>query len=311
MRVAESLLLLVFVILTVIYVQRGHVRVFMGIRCVRSLPVQEVSTFGFIGLIWARVARLLLTLWISTRYATITPRLCCVWDHVGVCSVHTGMAEVRDASPTPPPPVVMRRTSLVPLEVHRRVYTQQKFDDEFDYVRPTVSQWARARRHATRTLGCHLQKIIGFVPILEWLPRYEWRANFFPDLNAGVTVGVMHIPQGMAYATLAAVRARVRSVHESVAVDHVSNIWCVRVCVHPSSTPGAGTSLHASIGTFAVTSLMVSQSVAPFMPPTNAFSAPLRTSLIRHSTRRGRMRASIVVCRSCQHSRSWLACYRF
>lgn len=41
-----------------------------------------------------------------------------------------------------------------------------------------------------------------FFPILEWLPRYN-RTQFKGDLSAGLTVGVMLIPQGMAYAMLA------------------------------------------------------------------------------------------------------------
>ena len=39
-------------------------------------------------------------------------------------------------------------------------------------------------------------------PILDWLPRYG-RVEFLGDLPAGLTVGVMLIPQGMAYAMIA------------------------------------------------------------------------------------------------------------
>lgn len=44
--------------------------------------------------------------------------------------------------------------------------------------------------------------IIALFPFLEWLPRYNgiW---FIGDLIAGVTVGAVVVPQGMAYATLA------------------------------------------------------------------------------------------------------------
>jgi sulfate permease, SulP family len=41
-----------------------------------------------------------------------------------------------------------------------------------------------------------------YVPILEWLPRYK-KSDFRGDLQAGFTVGIMLIPQGMAYALLA------------------------------------------------------------------------------------------------------------
>lgn len=41
-----------------------------------------------------------------------------------------------------------------------------------------------------------------FFPVLEWLPGYSGH-QFKGDLSAGITVGVMLIPQGMAYAMLA------------------------------------------------------------------------------------------------------------
>jgi len=41
-----------------------------------------------------------------------------------------------------------------------------------------------------------------FFPILDWLPSYK-KSDFSGDLTAGLTVGVMLIPQGMAYAMIA------------------------------------------------------------------------------------------------------------
>ena len=43
-----------------------------------------------------------------------------------------------------------------------------------------------------------------FFPILEWLPRYQ-KSDFKGDLQAGLTITVMLIPQSMAYALLAGV----------------------------------------------------------------------------------------------------------
>lgn len=45
-------------------------------------------------------------------------------------------------------------------------------------------------------------KIKKFVPILEWLPNYK-KSWFKDDFGAGLTVGIMLIPQGIAYAMIA------------------------------------------------------------------------------------------------------------
>ncbi len=47
-----------------------------------------------------------------------------------------------------------------------------------------------------------VKKLSKFVPILSWLPAYQ-KSFFTGDLTAGITVGVMLIPQGMAYAMIA------------------------------------------------------------------------------------------------------------
>lgn len=47
-------------------------------------------------------------------------------------------------------------------------------------------------------------KLRKYLPILEWFPTYE-KKWLTPDVLAGITVGVMLIPQGMAYALLAGV----------------------------------------------------------------------------------------------------------
>lgn len=41
-----------------------------------------------------------------------------------------------------------------------------------------------------------------YIPILDWIKNYS-ASHFKGDLNAGITVGIMLIPQGMAYAVLA------------------------------------------------------------------------------------------------------------
>lgn len=45
-------------------------------------------------------------------------------------------------------------------------------------------------------------KLKSFIPLLEWLPNYK-KEYLSGDLSAGLTVGIMLIPQGMAYAMIA------------------------------------------------------------------------------------------------------------
>ncbi len=47
-----------------------------------------------------------------------------------------------------------------------------------------------------------LERIRPVVPILRWFPQYE-ASDLRSDVMAGLTVGVMLIPQGMAYALIA------------------------------------------------------------------------------------------------------------
>lgn len=42
-----------------------------------------------------------------------------------------------------------------------------------------------------------------FIPMLTWLKTYDWRNTFLSDIIAGLTVGVMIVPQSMSYAKLA------------------------------------------------------------------------------------------------------------
>lgn len=44
--------------------------------------------------------------------------------------------------------------------------------------------------------------VISMVPVVRWLSQYNWKEDILPDIISGLTVAIMHIPQGMAYALL-------------------------------------------------------------------------------------------------------------
>jgi SulP family sulfate permease len=86
-----------------------------------------------------------------------------------------------------------------------------------------------------------------YVPITEWLPRYA-RRDLRSDLSAGLTIGAMLVPQGMAYALLAGLPPEV-GLFASIVPVLVYAVF--------------GTSRQLAVGPVATVSLMTAAVIAP------------------------------------------------
>lgn len=89
-------------------------------------------------------------------------------------------------------------------------------------------------------------KIKGFLPILDWLPNYK-KSDLQGDLSAGLTVGIMLIPQGMAYAMLAGLEP----IHGLYAVTVPLLLYAI-----------FGTSRQLAVGPVAMVSLLTAAGIA-------------------------------------------------
>jgi SulP family sulfate permease len=91
-------------------------------------------------------------------------------------------------------------------------------------------------------------KLKSILPILDWLPNYN-KQHLKGDFNAGLTMGIMLIPQGMAYAMLAGLPP-IHGLYAAIVLQLVYAIF--------------GTSRQLAVGPVAIDSLLVAVSIGQF-----------------------------------------------
>ncbi|KAG7255854.1 hypothetical protein CRUP_038606, partial [Coryphaenoides rupestris] len=96
------------------------------------------------------------------------------------------------------------------VSVTRSVFTEERFQQTYG-TRGPESDDPRLGPDGTRLLRARLPR--ARLPIFTWLPRYRPREWLLGDSVAGLTVGVLHIPQGMAFALLTSVAPVFGSLH--------------------------------------------------------------------------------------------------
>lgn len=99
-------------------------------------------------------------------------------------------------------------------------------------------------------MGSVINLLKQYMPILDWLPNYK-KEHLSGDLSAGLTVGIMLIPQGMAYSMLAG-------------LDPIHGLYAVTVPLLLYAIFGSSRQL--AVGPVAMVSLLTAASISALNP---------------------------------------------
>ena len=86
------------------------------------------------------------------------------------------------------------------VHIERPIYNQSEFDAGFDarqrHVKSFKERAVALTKKCACTPSCVKNQVLGFLPFIRIMKKYNVRTDLFGDIVAGITVGIMQIPQG-------------------------------------------------------------------------------------------------------------------
>ncbi|XP_028638249.1 sulfate anion transporter 1 isoform X2 [Grammomys surdaster] len=146
---------------------------------------------------------------------------------------------------------------------------------------PPVSQGlletlkARLKKSCTCSMSCAQALVQGLFPVIHWLPQYHLKEYLAGDVMSGLVIGIILVPQAIAYSLLAGLQP-IYSLYTSFFANLIYFLM--------------GTSHHVNVGIFSLLCLMVGQVVdrelqlAGFDPSQDSLGPRNNDSTLHNST---------------------------
>ncbi|XP_062984574.1 sulfate anion transporter 1 [Elgaria multicarinata webbii] len=113
-----------------------------------------------------------------------------------------------------------------------------------------ISKSAMIKSQLKKECSCTTKQmketVMDFFPVLRWLPKYKCKEYIWGDVMSGLVIGIILVPQAIAYSLLAGLKP-IYSLYTSFFANIIYFLM--------------GTSRHVSVGIFSLLSLMVGQVV--------------------------------------------------
>ncbi|KAM6062049.1 solute carrier family 26 member 6 [Chlamydotis macqueenii] len=150
--------------------------------------------------------------------------------------------------------VAMEAEMALSHRVPREVLSEADLE-EVAQRKPPAEHSLRGYLHKARCSTSTAKSLLfRFLPFLRWMPRYPVKDWLLGDIVSGFSVGIMHLPQGLAYALLAGLPP-VTGLYSSFYPVFLYFFF--------------GTSRHNSVGPFAVISVMIGSLTDSLLPSDN------------------------------------------
>ncbi|XP_074860987.1 solute carrier family 26 member 6 [Carettochelys insculpta] len=134
------------------------------------------------------------------------------------------------------------------------VLSEAKLEEMALRTRPPPASFHSRLPHIRCSCASAKALLYRVLPVLRWLPRYPVRDWLPGDVISGLSVGIMHLPQGLAYALLAGVPP-INGLYSAFYPLLLYFLF--------------GTSRHISVGPFAVISVMIGSLTGSLVPNSN------------------------------------------